>query len=162
MVMKSMNDLFLHTLKDIYYAEKKIYKSLPKMAKNASSPELKEVLEKHREETGQQIVRLESIFEQCGAVARSVRSDAMDAILAEAKDLMQEVDDDIVCDAGMVAAAQAVKHYEISRYSTLAAWADQLGMQEASKLLHETLAEEEKTNDLLSRIELGTVTKKAA
>src|ERR1700738_5484314 len=93
MTIKSMNDLFLHTLKDIYYAEKQIYKNLPKMAKSAKSPDLKHAFEKHREETEQHVERLESIFDQCGVAARAIRCDAMDGILAEAKDVMAEVED---------------------------------------------------------------------
>ena len=134
MTIKSMNDLFLHTLKDIYYAEKQIYKNLPKMAKSAESPDLKHAFEKHREETEQHVERLESIFDQCGVAARAIRCDAMDGILAEAKD-MEEIEDGQVHDAGMLAAAQTVEHYEIARYGTLIAWANQLGMREASKLL---------------------------
>jgi ferritin-like metal-binding protein YciE len=144
MTVKSMNDLFLHTLKDIYYAEKQIYKNLPKMAKSAESPDLKRAFEKHREETGHHIERLETVFRQCGVAARATRCEAMDGILAEAKDIMAEIKDGQVHDAGMLAAAQTVEHYEIARYGTLIAWADQLAMSEASKLLHETLDEEKR------------------
>jgi hypothetical protein len=93
MAVKSMNDLFLRTLKDIYYAEKQIYKNLPKMAKSAGSKDLKQAFEKHREETKQQIERLETIFEQCGVAARAIRCEAMDGILAEAKEVMEEIED---------------------------------------------------------------------
>jgi ferritin-like metal-binding protein YciE len=151
MTVKSMNDLFLHTLKDIYYAEKQIYKNLPKMAKSAESPDLKRAFEKHREETEHHIERLETIFDQCGVAPRAIRCDAMDGILAEAKDVMEEIKDGQVHDAGMLAAAQTVEHYEIARYGTLIAWANQLGMKEASKLLGETLDEEKKTDQLLTR-----------
>ena len=105
MTIKSMNDLFLHTLKDIYYAEKQIYKNLPKMAKSAESPDLKRAFEKHREETEHHIERLETIFDQCGVAPRAIRCDAMDGILAEAKDVMEEIEDGQVHDAGMLAAA---------------------------------------------------------
>jgi ferritin-like metal-binding protein YciE len=162
MTIKSMNDLFLHTLKDIYYAEKQIYKNLPKMAKSAESPDLKHAFEKHREETEQHVERLESIFDQCGVAARAIRCDAMDGILAEAKDVMAEIEDGQVHDAGMLAAAQTVEHYEIARYGTLIAWANQLGMREASKLLGETLEEEKKTDQLLTRLAESNINQKAA
>ncbi|VTZ24925.1 Protein YciF [Methylocella tundrae] len=162
MAVKSMNDLFLHTLKDIYYAEKQIYKSLPKMAKGAAAPELKKAFEKHREETEQQIERIEKIFESCGVAARSVRCEAMDGILAEAKETMEEIDDSSVCDAGIVASAQTVEHYEIARYGALIAWANQLGMKEASRLLSETLAEEKKTDELLTQLARQSINQAAA
>lgn len=159
--VKSMEDLFLHTLKDIYYAEKLIYRSLPKMMKQAASPELKQAFEKHREETEGQIERLEQIFEECEAAARGVRCEAMDGIIAEAKDIMEEVEDDQVRDAGMLAAAQTVEHYEISRYGTMIAWAQQLGMKNAVKLLQQTLDEEKKTDKLLSELALKQVNQEA-
>ncbi|WP_026606295.1 ferritin-like domain-containing protein [Methylocapsa acidiphila] len=150
MQVKSMNDLFLNTLRDIYYAEKQIYKNLPKMAKAAASPELKQAFEKHRDETEQQIERLELVFEQFGASPRSIRCEAMDGIIAEAKESMGEVEDEAVCDAALIASAQTIEHYEIARYGTLIAWADRLGKKEASKLLGETLEEEKKTDRLLT------------
>jgi ferritin-like metal-binding protein YciE len=162
MTVKSMNDLFLHTLKDIYYSEKQIYKNLPKMAKSAQSEELRQAFEQHHDETEQQIERLEAVFEHCGATPRSIRCEAMDGILAEAKDVMQEIEDRQVHDAGMLAAAQTVEHYEIARYGTLIAWADQLGMKGASKLLRETLDEEKRTDELLSRLAKEKINQKAA
>jgi ferritin-like metal-binding protein YciE len=159
--VKTMEDLFLHTLKDIYYAEKLIYRSLPKMMKQASSPELKQAFEKHRQETEGQIERLEQIFEECEVAARGVRCEAMDGIIAEAKDIMEEVEDDQVRDAGMLAAAQTVEHYEISRYGTMIAWANQLGMKNAVKLLQQTLDEEKKTDKLLSDLALKQVNQEA-
>ncbi len=162
MTVKSMNDLFLHTLKDIYYAEKQIYKNLPKMGKSARSSDLKRAFEKHHEETGGHIERLETIFEQCGAAPRAVRCAAMDGILAEAKDVMAEIADGQVHDAGMLAAAQTVEHYEIARYGTLIAWADQLAMKDAIKLLLETLDEEKKTDQLLTRLAEANINQSAA
>ena len=159
--VKTMEDLFLHTLKDIYYAEKLIYRSLPKMMKQASSPELKQAFEKHRQETEGQIERLEQIFEDCEVAARGVRCEAMDGIIAEAKDIMEEVEDDQVRDAGMLAAAQTVEHYEISRYGTMISWANQLGMKNAAKLLQQTLDEEKKTDKLLSELALKQVNQEA-
>jgi ferritin-like metal-binding protein YciE len=162
MTVKTMNDLFIHTLKDIYYAEKLIYKSLPKMAKRANTRELKAAFEKHREETEAQIERLEQIFESGSIAARSIKCEAIDGIIAEAKDMMEDVEDVAVLDAAIVSAAQAVEHYEITRYGTLIAWADQLGMRDASKLLKQTLAEEEKTDRLLSQLAFNMINKKAA
>ena len=161
MAVKTMNDLFMHTLKDIYYAEKLIYRSLPKMMKQATSQELKAAFEKHREETEGQIERLEQIFEMCEVAARGIRCDAMDGIIAEAKDIMEEVEDDEVRDAGMLAAAQTVEHYEISRYGTMVAWANQLGMKDAAKLHQQTLDEEKKTDKLLSELALSHVNQTA-
>jgi ferritin-like metal-binding protein YciE len=162
MAIKSMNDLFLHTLKDIYYAEKQILRALPKMAKKATAPELKQGFEKHREETQDQIERLERIFDMIEAPARGVRCDAIEGILEEGKEVMEEVQDDKVRDAGMLAAAQAVEHYEISRYGTLIAWAQQLGLQDAAKLLRQTLEEEKKTDQLLTKVAESSINRQAA
>ncbi len=160
--MKSMEDLFLHTLKDIYYAEKLVLRVMPKMMKQASSPELKQAFEKHHTETEKQIERLDQVFEECNSAARGVRCEAMDGILAEAKDMMEEVEDAEVRDAGLVAAAQSIEHYEISRYGTLAAWAQQLGMKNAPKLLQQTLEEEKKADRQLSELALKKINQKAA
>ena len=160
--MKSMEDLFLHTLKDIYYAEKLVLRIMPKMMKQASSPELKQAFEKHHNETEKQIERLDQVFEECNSAARGIRCEAMDGILAEAKDMMEEVEDAEVRDAGLVAAAQSIEHYEISRYGTLAAWAQQLGMKNAPKLLQQTLEEEKKADRQLSELALKKINQKAA
>ncbi len=160
--MKSMEDLFLHTLKDIYHAEKLVLRVMPKMMKQASSPELKQAFEKHHTETEKQIERLDQVFEECNSAARGVRCEAMDGILAEAKDMMEEVEDPEVRDAGLVAAAQSIEHYEISRYGTLAAWAQQLGMKNAPKLLQQTLEEEKKADRFLSELALKKINQKAA
>lgn len=160
--MKSMEDLFLHTLKDIYYAEKLVLRIMPKMMKQASSLELKQAFEKHHTETEKQIERLDQVFEECNSAARGIRCEAMDGILAEAKDMMEEVEDAEVRDAGLVAAAQSIEHYEISRYGTLAAWAQQLGMKSAPKLLQQTLEEEKKADRQLSELALKKINQKAA
>ena len=162
MSVKSLNDLFLHTLKDIFYAEKQILKNLPKMAKQAKTPELKQAFEKHREETERHVERLEQVFEQCDVAARSVRCEAMDGILEEAKEVMQEIEDEQVRDAGMLAAAQTVEHYEISRYGTLVAWAQKLGLKEAQGLLQQTLDEEKRTDQLLTQIAQRSINRQAA
>jgi ferritin-like metal-binding protein YciE len=162
MAEKNLNDLFLDTLKDIYYAEKQIYKSLPKMAKAAQSDDLRAAFEKHETETEGQIGRLEQIFELLGKAARGKKCDAIEGILDEGKEIMEEYEDTPALDAGLLAAAQAVEHYEISRYGTLKTWAGQLGMKDAVKLLDQTLAEEKKTDDALSKLAISVVNTEAA
>jgi len=159
---KDLNALFLDTLKDIYYAEKQIIKSLPKMAKAAQSDQLRAAFEKHQEETEGQIERLEDIFELLGKPARGKKCDAIEGILDEGKEVMDEYEDTPALDAGLLAAAQAVEHYEISRYGTLKAWADKLGLSQASKLLGQTLAEEKKTDETLTKIAESAVNAEAA
>ena len=140
MAEKDLSDLFVDTLKDIYYAEKQIYKALPKMAKAAASDELRAAFEKHHGETEGQIERLEQIFEMIGKPARGKKCDAIEGIIDEGKEIMDEYENAPALDAGLLAAAQAVEHYEISRYGTLKAWADKLGMKDAVKLLDQTLS----------------------
>lgn len=152
MPAKDLNALFLDTLKDIYYAEKQIYKSLPKMAKAAASEQLRAAFEKHHDETEGQIERLEQVFELLGKPARGKKCDAIEGILDEGKEIMEEYEDEPALDAGLLAAAQAVEHYEISRYGTLKAWANKLGLKDAAKLLDQTLAEEKKTDETLTKI----------
>jgi ferritin-like metal-binding protein YciE len=159
---KDLNDLFLDTLKDIYYAEKQIFKSLPKMAKAAQSDRLRAAFEKHEAETEVQIDRLEQIFELLGKPARGKKCDAIEGILDEGKEVMEEYKKTPALDAGLLAAAQAVEHYEISRYGTLKTWAGQLSMREAVKLLDETLAEEKKTDEALSKLAMSAVNAEAA
>jgi len=158
---KALNDLFLDTLKDIYYAEKQILKALPKMAKAATSPELKQAFEKHRDETETQVERLSDVFEILGKAPRGKTCDAILGIIEEGKSIMEEYEGSPALDAGLVAAAQAVEHYEIARYGTLKAWAQQLGMADAAKLLEQTLAEEMKTDETLSRLGETKVNKQA-
>jgi ferritin-like metal-binding protein YciE len=136
---KDLNDLFLDTLKDIYFAEKQILKALPKMAKAASSDKLRAAFEKHHDETEGQVDRLEQIFELLDKPARGKTCDAIMGILDEGKEIMDEYKGCEALDAGLLAAAQAVEHYEISRYGTLKQWAKQLGMKDAVRLLDETL-----------------------
>src|SRR3979490_2002184 len=137
---KNLNDLFLDTLKDIYYAEKQILKSLPKMAKAATSDKLRAAFEKHEGETEGQIERLEQIFDLLGKPARGKKCDAIEGILDEGKEIMEEYKGTAALDAGLLCAAQAVEHYEISRYGTLKSWAGKLSMASAVRLLNETLA----------------------
>jgi len=132
---KDLNDLFLDTLKDIYYAEKQIYKSLPKMAKAATSEKLRAAFEKHHAETEVQIERLDQVFELLGKPARGKKCDAIEGILDEGKEIMDEYKGTPALDAGLLAAAQAVEHYEISRYGTLKTWATELGHGDADTTL---------------------------
>lgn len=150
--MKNLEQLFEETLKDIYYAEKAILKNLPKMAKKAKSEALVSAFQEHLTQTEAQVDRLEQVFEMIGKAPKAKRCAAMDGITEEAAEIMQEAKDDNVRDAGMLAAAQAVEHYEISRYGTLAAWADKLGMTDAAELLRETLEEEKETDAKLSEL----------
>jgi ferritin-like metal-binding protein YciE len=159
---KNLSALFLDTLKDIYYAEKHIYKSLPKMAKAASSDDLRDAFEKHHDETEGHIETLEQIFELLGEPARAKKCDAIEGILDEGKEIMNEYKGAPALDAGLLAAAQAVEHYEISRYGTLKSWADKLGLKDAITLLDQTLAEEKKTDETLSKIAVSAVNAEAA
>jgi ferritin-like metal-binding protein YciE len=158
---KGLEDLFLDGVKDIYYAEKKITKALPKMAKAAESEELAAGFEKHLAETETQVERLEQVFELMGKPARGKACPAIDGILEEGEEIMQDYKGAPALDAGMVAAAQAVEHYEIARYGTLIAWAEQLGMNEIGELLKATLAEEEATDEALSELGEGGVNERA-
>jgi ferritin-like metal-binding protein YciE len=162
MAEKSLNDLFLDALKDIYYAEKQILKSLPKMAKAAASEQLSSAFEKHQGETEGQIERLERVFELLGKPARGKRCDAIEGILDEGKEIMEQYKDTTALDAGLLAAAQAVEHYEISRYGTLKAWATKLSMNSAARLLDQTLAEEKKTDEALTKLAEAEVNAEAA
>lgn len=158
---KTLKDLFHDTLKDIYFAEKKIMSALPKMAKAAQSDELRAAFEKHLEETEGQVERLESVFEELGETARGKTCDAIMGILDEGKEIMSEYKGAPALDAGLLAAAQAVEHYEISRYGTLITWADELRLKKASQLLKETLAEEKKTDQTLTSIAKSVVNAEA-
>ncbi|MBR1125081.1 ferritin-like domain-containing protein [Bradyrhizobium lablabi] len=162
MAEKDLNELFLDTLKDIYYAEKHILKALPKMAKAANSDKLRTAFEKHYDETEGQVERLEKIFEMLGKAARGKKCDAIEGIIDEGKEVMDEYVDTPALDAGLLAAAQAVEHYEISRYGTLKAWAEKLNMPQAVKLLDQTLAEEKKTDEALTKLAESEVNYEAA
>jgi ferritin-like metal-binding protein YciE len=159
---KTLEDLFLHTLKDIFYAEKQILRALPKMAKNAESEELRAAFETHREETEGQIDRLEQVFKMLGKPARGVTCEAINGIIEEGKEVMEDFADSPALDAGILAAAQAVEHYEITRYGSLKTWAGELGMNDAVKLLDQNLEEEKKTDALLTQLAEARVNTKAA
>jgi ferritin-like metal-binding protein YciE len=159
---KTLDDLFLDTLKDIYYAEKQIVKALPKMSKAAQSPELKAGFDKHLQESEGHIERLEQVFDIIGKPARGKTCEAILGILEEGKSIMEEFEGTSSLDAGLISAAQAVEHYEIARYGTLATWADQLGLRDAAKLLKATLGEEEATDKTLSQLAMSESNLKAA
>jgi ferritin-like metal-binding protein YciE len=162
MSLKSIDDLFLHGVKDLFYAEKKLVQTLPKMAKKATSTELKQAIEQHLGETQDQVERLERIFVLLDETPRGKKCPAMDGLIEEGKEIMEEAEDDDVLDAGMLAAAQAVEHYEIARYGTLIAWGEELGMSEAVQLLKESLKEEKNADKLLSSLAEGNLNRKAA
>ena len=159
---KTLDDLFLDTLKDIYYAEKQIVKTLPKMAKAAQSPDLKAGFEQHLEETEGHVERLEQVFELIGKPARGKTCDAILGIIEEGKSIMDEFKGTQALDAGLVSAAQAVEHYEIARYGTLKTWARQLGLDAAVALFDATLKEEEATDQKLTKLATSQVNLKAA
>lgn len=159
---KRLEDLFFDTLKDIYYAEKKILRALPKMRRAASNPDLQKAFDFHHEQTEGQIERLEQVFELMGKKPRGKTCDAIEGIIAEAEEIIEEFKDQPALDAGLISSAQAVEHYEIARYGTLKRWAQDLGMREAAKLLDETLKEESKTDESLSQLAETRINKKAA
>ena len=156
-----LQELFYETLKDIYFAEKKILSTLPKMAKAAHSKELKAAFERHEAETEEHVSRLEKVFEQIDETARGKTCDAIIGIIEEGQEVMKEFKDVPALDAGLLAAAQAVEHYEIARYGTLKTWAGELGLNEAVKLLEMTLAEEKKTDEALTKLALSEVNQHA-
>jgi ferritin-like metal-binding protein YciE len=158
---KELKDLFLDTLKDIYFAEKKILSSLPKMAKAAQSPNLKAAFEKHEAETEVQVDRLEQVFASIGETAKGKTCDAIMGIIEEGKEVMDEYKGKPALDAGLLAAAQAVEHYEISRYGTLKTWAAELGYKDAVNLLDATLEEEKNTDSTLSQLAESEVNRHA-
>ena len=152
MTAKTLRDLFHETLKDIYFAEKKIISALPKMAKAARSEELKAAFEKHEGETEGHVVRLEKVFAELDETPRSKNCDAIMGIIEEGQEVMKEFKGQPALDAGLLAAAQAVEHYEIARYGTLKTWAAELGFNQAVELLDKTLVEEKKTDEILSEL----------
>ncbi len=162
MAMNNLKDLFVHFVRDMYYAEKQILKTLPKMAKKADSDQLRKAFEGHREETEGQIENLEKVFELLDLKPRGVTCEAIQGILEEGKEIMEEAGDDDTRDAGMIAAAQAVEHYEMTRYGTMVAWAKRLGMADAAKLLQANLDQEYAADTKLSKLAEGGLNKQAA
>ncbi|AZO01642.1 MULTISPECIES: ferritin-like domain-containing protein [unclassified Mesorhizobium] len=158
---KSLEDMFLDGLNDIYYAEKKILKTLPKMAKGAEDEKVAAAFEKHRTETEGQVDRLEQVFEILGKPARGKTCPAIDGILEEGAEVLEEYKGSPSLDAGLVGAAQAVEHYEIARYGTLIAWAKSLGKEDVVQLLNATLDEEKATDEALTTLGEGGVNDRA-
>ena len=158
--IESMDDLFLHSLQDIYYAENKIVKALTKMAKAARSKDLQTAFEKHKRETEGQVHRLERVFGAIDRPAKGKTCDAIEGMINESLQVMTNFKGSPALDAGLLAAAQAVEHYEISRYGTLKAWAEHLGLQDAAKLLDQTLKEEKKTDEALTKWQNPLLTNK--
>jgi ferritin-like metal-binding protein YciE len=162
MTVKTMEDLFVETLKDIYYAEKQILKALPGMVKKAGAEKLKHALETHRQETEGQVSRLDKVFKLFDVTAKGKKCEAIEGIIAEAKEHMTDIESPEVLDAGMIGSAQAIEHYEITRYGTLIAWAKQLGRKDAVELLEENLEQEKHADQLLTQIAEATVNERAA
>ena len=162
MAERDLKALFLHQLKDTYFAENAILKALPQMAEAAESEELRGAFAVHLKETEEQVRRLEQIFEMVGAKPEGIPCKAIQGIIEEGQEILQEFEDGEALDAGLIAAAQAVEHYEIARCGTLLAWAKQLGLSEAEGLIEETLVEEENTDQLLSELAEDAINPAAA
>src|SRR3954451_7988146 len=160
--IETFDDLFVHTLRDIYYAEQQIAKSLPEMIEKATDQTLKNGFETHLAETKGQIVRLQKVFKMHGVEVKGVDCPAIDGILDEASEIAGEVDDKQVLDAALIAAAQAVEHYEITRYGTLIAWAKQLGRNDCATVLQQNLEEEKAADKKLTTLAESSVNRKAA
>jgi ferritin-like metal-binding protein YciE len=160
--IKNLNDLFVHQLKDIYYAEQQIVKTLPDMIEKATNAELKAGFRKHLEETKGHVKRVEEVFKMHGVKAKGVDCPAIDGIIKEAKDITGDVADKKVLDAALIAAAQAVEHYEITKYGTLVAWAKELGRSDCASVLKKNLDEEEMTDQALTKIATSKVNQLAA
>jgi ferritin-like metal-binding protein YciE len=160
--IKTINDLFVHTLRDIYYAEQQIIKSLPEMIEKVTDAQLKQGLQSHLGETKNHVKRLEEVFRLHGSDAKGVDCPAIDGIIEEAEDVAGDVADDQVLDAAIIAAAQAVEHYEITRYGSLIAWAKRLGRNDCANLLEQNLQEEKAADKKLTDIAESKVNQRAA
>jgi ferritin-like metal-binding protein YciE len=160
--IKTMDDLFVHTLRDIYYAEKQILKSLPEMIEKATDPQLKQAFQMHLGETKNHVTRVEQVFKMHGVEAKGVDCPAIDGIIEEANDVASDVQDKEVLNAALAAAAQAVEHYEITRYGSLMAWAKQLGRNDCASVLQKNLDEEKAADKKLTQIAEAKLNLKAA
>ncbi len=160
--IKTLDDLFVHTLQDIYYAENQITKALPKMIDTATDPQLRQGFEQHLRETENQIKRLEQVFQMHGQQPKAVDCPAIDGIIKEANEISGEIGDKEVLDAALLAAAQAVEHYEITKYGSLIAWARQLGRNDCAAVLQQNLDEEGATDKKLTAIAEAKVNRRAA
>lgn len=160
--IKTLDDLFVHQLQDVYYAEKQILGALPKMIDKATAPELKQGLQSHLTETEEHVRRVEQVFEMHGAKAETTKCPAINGIIEEANDVAGDIEDKQVLDAAIIASAQAVEHYEITRYGTLVAWAKQLGRADCAAVLEKTLREEHAADKKLNGLAEGGVNRAAA
>ena len=160
--IKTMDDLFVHQLQDVYYAEQQIVKALPEMIEKSTSPELRAAFEKHLGQTRQHVSRVEQVFQMHGAAVKGVTCPAIDGIIKEAREVAGDIDDKEVLDAALIAAAQAVEHYETTRYGTLVAWAKQLGRDDCAGVLAQNLAEEKETDALLTKLAESKINRAAA
>jgi ferritin-like metal-binding protein YciE len=160
--IKTMNDLFVHQLQDIYYAEQQLVKALPKMAGKTSDEQLKQGFQTHLDETKEHVKRLEQVFQMIGSQVKAVDCPAIDGIIEEADEVAGDVADKAVLDAALINAAQAAEHYEIVRYGSLIAWARQLGRSDCASILQKTLDEEKMTDKKLTSIAEGKVNLRAA
>ncbi|TJW38561.1 MAG: ferritin-like domain-containing protein [Mesorhizobium sp.] len=160
--IRTLDDLFVHTLRDVYYAERQIEKALPKMIDNATDPQLRARFGKHLDQTKGHIQRLEQVFELLGVKAKTVNCPAINGILEEADEVSSDIDDKEVRDAALIASEQAVEHYEITRYGTLIAWAKQLGRSDCANVLANNLKEEQATDRKLTEIAENRVNLQAA
>ena len=158
---KKLEELFHDTLKDIYYAEKKILTALPKMAKAAQNEDLKAAFEKHEGETEEQVSRLEQVFELIDKKPQGKKCPAIDGLIEEGQEIIKEYKGSPALDAGLISAAQAVEHYEMARYGTLRTWADEFGIKDAATLLQTTLDEEEATDEALTELAEAVVNQEA-
>lgn len=162
MTVKTLNDLFVETLKDLYYVEKKLVKTLPKMADKANSNELKKAIEDHLAETETHVQRLEQVFEMLDQRAVAKTCEALEGLIKEADETTGEIDDDQTLDAAIISSAQTVEHYEIARYGTLACWANEIGNSDIAELLEQTLEEEKAADEKLSMIAEDSINRRAA
>jgi ferritin-like metal-binding protein YciE len=160
--IQTMNDLFMHQLQDIYYAEKQLVKALPKLAEKATDQQLKQGFLTHLDETKTHVQRVEQVFQMLGAQAKAVDCPAIDGIIKEANEIVGEVADKAVLDAALISAAQAAEHYEIARYGSLVAWAKQLGRNDCTTILHKTLEEEKATDKKLTTLAESKINLRAA
>lgn len=162
MSVKTLNDLFVETLKDLYYVEKKLVKTLPKMAAKSAAPELRQAIEEHLAETETHVQRLEQIFELLDQRAVAKTCEALEGLIREADETTGEIEDEQTMDAAIISSAQTVEHYEIARYGTLACWAAEIGNTEVAELLEQTLEEEKAADEKLSEIAEDQINQRAA
>lgn len=162
MTVSNLNDLFVETLKDLYYVEKKLVKTLPRMAQKASSEDLKQAIQNHLSETEIHVQRLEQVFELLDQKASAKTCEALEGLIREAEEVMGEIADEQTLDAAIISSAQTVEHYEIARYGTLACWAAEIGNSDVAELLEQTLEEEKAADEKLSTIAEEAVNQRAA